>query len=188
MGGIVRSIDEMRAIAAGSAKAESTLKASSSSESSFEEVLKKAMESVGDPISPKSSPSAAPARPQGKFMEQALGVWVYRQQLIASNIANADTPGYKAVDIDVEEAMEKIRASAQPLSLQTSSPLHLQGSAIPTYTIMYHVPDQVSADGNTVEVDVERTKFAQTALMHRFALDRVSDEFKDMAELFRALK
>ncbi len=47
------------------------------------------------------------------FQEIALGVRAYRQQLIASNIANADTPGYKAVDINIEEAMRIARSASQ---------------------------------------------------------------------------
>jgi flagellar basal-body rod protein FlgB len=101
--------------------------------------------------------------------ERALGLHAYRLQLLASNIANADTPGYKAVDIDVQQALRN--------GLSADSVIPLQ----------YHVPSQDSADGNTVEMDVERTKFAKSALMYEYTADRVKGHYKMMEELFKNL-
>lgn len=127
------------------------------------------------------------------FQETALGVRAYRQELIASNIANADTPGYKAVDIDFQEALRIARsiASAPPLSLATTASGHIQGQAqtsLPPYPLKYHVPTQPSADGNTVEMDIERAKFAENAVMWEFSRDRVSGHFKHMMEMLQNLK
>jgi hypothetical protein len=60
-------------------------------------------------------------------------VRAYRQQLIASNIANADTPGYKAVDIDFQEALRIARsiANTPPLTLSTTASGHISGQAQP---------------------------------------------------------
>ena len=123
----------------------------------------------------------------------ALGVRVYRQQLIASNIANADTPGYKAVDIDVEEAMRIAQSASQapPTTLATTSSGHIAGEAVAVqapYPLKYQIPSQDSADGNTVEMDVERTKFAENSIMYQFSVDRVSGHFKMLMELFQSLK
>lgn len=127
------------------------------------------------------------------FQETALGVRAYRQQLIASNIANADTPGYKAVDIDFQEALRIARsiANTPPLSLATTASGHIQGEAqnsLPPYPLKYHVPTQPSADGNTVEMDVERAKFAENAVMWEFSRDRVSGHFKHIMEMLQNLK
>jgi len=123
----------------------------------------------------------------------ALGVRAYRQQLIASNIANADTPGYQAVDIDVEEAMRIARSASQvpPTTLAITSSGHLSAAAVsaqPPYPLKYQVPSQDSADGNTVDMDVERSKFSENSIMYQFSVDRVSGHFKMLMELYQSLK
>ncbi|MFA7281232.1 MAG: flagellar basal body rod protein FlgB [Sterolibacterium sp.] len=127
------------------------------------------------------------------FQETALGLRAYRQQLIASNIANADTPGYKAVDIDFQEALRIARSitNTPPLTLSTTASSHITGqsqSAAPTYPLKYHTPSQTSVDGNTVEMDVERAKFAENAVMYEFSLSRVSGHFKMLMEMLQNLK
>lgn len=59
-----------------------------------------------------------------------------------------------------------------------------QYSSIP---LKYPVPQQASIDGNTVEMDVERAKFTENALMYQFSMDRVGGHYKDMAELLKNL-
>lgn len=127
------------------------------------------------------------------FQETALGVRAYRQKLIASNIANADTPGYKAMDIDFQEALRLARsiANTPSLSLAATASGHIRGqaqSSLAPYPLKYHVPQQPSADGNTVEMDVERAKFAENAVMWEFSRDRVSGHFKHMMEMLQNLK
>lgn len=100
------------------------------------------------------------------FNERALDLRVYRQTLLASNIANADTPGYKAMDIDIEAALR-------------------DGKTSKTVTPQYVTPGQGSIDGNTVEMDVERVKFTQNALMYEYHVDRVRGHYKDMEELLK---
>lgn len=123
----------------------------------------------------------------------ALGVRAYRQQLIAGNIANADTPGYKAVDIDIGEAMRIARSASQvpPTLLATTRSGHLSGMAVsaqPPYPLKFQVPTQDSADGNTVDMDIERTKFSENSIMYQFSVDRVSGHFKMLMELYQSLK
>ena len=127
------------------------------------------------------------------FQATALGLRAYRQQLIASNIANADTPGYQAVDIDFQEALRIARSVAKPspLTLSATASGHISGQAqpyAPPYPLKYHIPSQASLDGNTVEMDVERSKFAENAVMYEFSLDRVSGHFKHMMEMLQNLK
>jgi len=127
------------------------------------------------------------------FQETALALRAYRQQLIASNIANADTPNYKAVDIDFRAALRIARAAiaAEPASLSTTDARHIPAqaaNAMPSIPLKYHVPSQPSIDGNTVDMDVERAKFSENTLMYQFTLDRVSGHYKHMMELFQSLK
>ncbi len=127
------------------------------------------------------------------FQETALGLRAYRQQLIASNIANADTPGYKAVDIDFQEALRiaQYAVNAMPLALSNTASGHISGqaqSAAPSYPLKYSIPSQPSADGNTVEMDVERAKFAENTVMWEFSRDRVSSHFKMLMEMLQNLR
>ena len=136
---------------------------------------------------PRHFPLGAPHASGGHdLQEKALAVRAYRQQVIASNIANADTPGYQAVDIDVNAAM--CRANGAPLTLNVSALYHLSSAAVPLYPLTYAVPLQPNADGNTVDMDVERAKFAENALMYEFSLDRVSGHYKHLMEMLQNLK
>lgn len=125
------------------------------------------------------------------LQQKILTLRVYRQQLIASNIANADTPGYKAVDLDFAEAVRMIQSSGPPLKLSVSEAGHIAGpphQALPQLPVKYHQPTQASADDNTVDMDVERAKIAENTLMHQFSLDQVGSHFKHMMELLKNLK
>ncbi|MBI3524757.1 MAG: flagellar basal body rod protein FlgB [Betaproteobacteria bacterium] len=148
---------------------------------------------------PAPRASAAPASPANAsgghggrdFMEEVLGMRAYRQQLIASNIANADTPNYKAVDIDFQEALRISRSASTAVNLTATDPRHVQGQAgnpLAAIPLKYPVPQQGNADGNTVDIDVERAKFAENALMYEFSLNRVSGHFKHLMELLASLK
>lgn len=149
--------------------------------------------SLGDVFQPRHIPLVGSGHPSHDFQQLALGLRAYRQQIIASNIANADTPGYKAVDIDFQDALRNAQAAANvpPVSLTTTSAGHLPGQSTgtpPPIPLKYHVPSQGSVDGNTVEMDVERAKFAENTLMLKFSMDRVSGHFKHEIEMLQSLK
>ncbi|MDR5866470.1 flagellar basal body rod protein FlgB [Halomonas koreensis] len=110
------------------------------------------------------------------FHQQALGLRHERQKVLASNIANADTPGYKARDMDfgreLERAVKQGQAAGGGLSLSRTAEGHLpgQGPASVGRDLLYRVPDQPSLDGNTVDMDRERTAFADNSVRYRTAL------------------
>lgn len=104
--------------------------------------------------------------PKQSLNERALGLRAYRQELLASNIANADTPGYKALDIDINDALRT-------------------GKTKDEIQVQYRIPAQGSIDGNTVDMDVERAQFAQNALMYEYTVDRVKGHYKEMDELLK---
>lgn len=119
-----------------------------------------------------------------RFHQTALSLRGARQELLASNIANADTPGYKARDIDFASALQNaIAGSSVKLPMATSSAMHLAGNAggsVMGAPVQYRRPDQPSADGNTVNMDVERAQFADNALRYEASVKFTSDELKDM--------
>lgn len=100
------------------------------------------------------------------FQQEALNLLTRRQDILASNIANADTPGYLARDIDFSQELKKAvvqeRRQAQSLSLNLTAERHIPAAApaINRNDLLYRIPDQPSADGNTVDMDRERVNFA----------------------------
>ncbi len=117
------------------------------------------------------------------FQSQALGLRAQRQQILAGNIANADTPNYKARDFDFSIALKDAVAgrNGASLALVTSASSHIQSSAdaIPT-RLMYRSPMQSSADGNTVEMDVERAQFSENAIRYEAGLTFISHQIKTL--------
>ncbi len=117
-----------------------------------------------------------------KFWESALSVYSKRLELLASNIANADTPHFKARDLDFQAAMSQAM-QAEPLP-NGQGPRKL----IEVYwPVLYRVPTQASADSNTVDMDVERAAFAETSIRYELAIQKVAHEYKEMSELFKSL-
>ncbi|MBU3693774.1 MAG: flagellar basal body rod protein FlgB [Rhodocyclaceae bacterium] len=102
-----------------------------------------------------------------------------RQQLLAGNIANADTPGYKAVDFDFAAALG--RAGAARLRLATTEAGHLQGRrGADGVDIKYRIPAQDAIDGNTVEVDREAALFTENALVYQARAQFLGDAIREM--------
>jgi flagellar basal-body rod protein FlgB len=121
-----------------------------------------------------------------QFQQVALNLRAARQELIASNIANADTPNYKAKDINFANALRgALAGTTEKLPMTTSAPDHLHGNAAETVMgapVQYRVPLQPSADGNTVDMDVERAQFADNALRYEASVRFISGEGKDVID------
>ncbi len=107
-----------------------------------------------------------------EFGSKVLELRAYRQQLLASNIANADTPNYKAVDIDFAQAMRLAQSSVameSGVALSKTSALHLDAMASnPMAGIkpLYRAAVQPSIDGNTVDTDIEMAQYTENALQY----------------------
>ncbi len=116
------------------------------------------------------------------FQSKALGLRAYRQQILAGNIANADTPNYKARDFDFSVALKDAVAgrSSGDLPLATTAPGHIQGTAGSSGAtrLMYRTPAQDSVDGNTVDMDLERSAFSENALQYQAGLSFITHQLK----------
>lgn len=122
------------------------------------------------------------------FHSQALKLRSYRQQLLASNVANADTPNYKAVDIDFGRELQRVTGKlAGDGRLATTDARHMQsaGGNLLGAKIMYRTPSQPSLDGNTVNMDVERAQFAENALRYESTVRVLSGQFKSLLTAIR---
>jgi flagellar basal-body rod protein FlgB len=98
----------------------------------------------------------------------ALALRSERLAILASNIANAATPGYKAHDLDFAALL----APAQAAPLATTDSRHFAGAGGTegAARLKYRVPVQPSLDGNSVELATEQLQFAETALRYRSTL------------------
>ncbi len=117
------------------------------------------------------------------FHHQALGLRAARQELLASNIANSDTPNFKAKDIDFSGVLrEKLSASLPATALNTTSPLHISNGkdhGIGNSTL-YRIPMQPSIDGNTVDMDSERTRFADNSIQYDASITFINMQFRNL--------
>ncbi|MGZ8289259.1 MAG: flagellar basal body rod protein FlgB [Telluria sp.] len=123
-----------------------------------------------------------------RFNETALSLRSQRQQLLASNIANADTPGYKARDIDFTAALQGAMAKgAGPGgTLKTTAANHMNGATgnpdiLPNGTpVQYRGQVQGAVDGNTVDMDVERNQFADNALRYEAGITLINSQIRGL--------
>jgi len=118
-----------------------------------------------------------------RFHQKALGLRAYRQELLASNIANADTPNYKARDIDFKSALQgALGGRGGALDMVRTAPQHLAagGANAAGARPQYRAERQSSVDGNTVDMDVERAAFAENALQYEASLTFINHFLRGM--------
>ena len=120
-----------------------------------------------------------------RFQQEALSLRNQRQSVLAANIANVDTPGYKSRDFDFASQLSQSvqrGKQAEGVSLTTTSARHLPAQAPATggLELEYRIPAQSSIDGNTVEMDAERVAFADNAVHFEAGLTVMSAKIKTM--------
>lgn len=110
------------------------------------------------------------------FQSEALVLRAERQRMLASNIANADTPGYVARDMDFAATLRQATGLAAPAAapLATTHSGHIPVSTVSTAgvtsTLRYAAPSQTNLDRNTVDMDRERANFADNAVKYEASL------------------
>lgn len=115
---------------------------------------------------------------------QVLAVRSQRFEMIAANLANADTPGYKAVDKDFTSALAA--ASQLDGKLTTTSDQHISvDGAGSSDSVQYRIPMQPSMDGNTVETDVERSAFMDNSIRYQASLNFLDGRIKGILSAIR---
>ena len=123
-----------------------------------------------------------------RFQETALNLRAQRQQLLASNIANADTPNYKARDVDFNKALQGALAKStsgatSPNDLVKTTTTHLASNTNQTIggaPLLYSNTQQGNVDGNTVDMDVQRNQFTDNAMRYEVGITLVSSKIKAM--------
>lgn len=100
----------------------------------------------------------------------ALKLRANRAELLASNIANTDTPNYKARDIDFKQTLQLAANNSSEMRMTNSRHLDSAGMSKMGAQIMYRNPIQPSLDGNTVDLQTERSEFMENSLMYQASL------------------
>lgn len=115
---------------------------------------------------------------------RTLSLLARRQQVLAANIANADTPGYQARDIDFASALAQAQSGqggAHSTAMAATRAGHLAASVSrEDPSLKWRQPDQPSMDGNTVDLDRERANFADNSLRYEATLRFVNHDIKTM--------
>ncbi len=109
---------------------------------------------------------------------EALQLRARRGEMLASNLANADTPNYKARDLDFRNALNEAQA-ATALATTHAGHIRTQGGS-GSVQAMFRVPGQPSLDGNTVDTQMEQTKFAENAVRYRTSLRFLSGKISGL--------
>lgn len=116
-------------------------------------------------------------------LSQAMNLRTQRHQVLASNIANADTPGYKARDFSFESAMQNAMAGRATggVAMAQTAPGHIGGGSGAAHAaIQFRKETQSAVDGNTVDMDVERGQISENALQYQILTQLISEKFKGM--------
>ncbi|MDD2727858.1 flagellar basal body rod protein FlgB [Malikia sp.] len=123
------------------------------------------------------------------FYENALRLRAQRQQVLASNIANADTPHFKARDFDFAQAMQAAMGASSPASpeLARTHAGHLaaEPAALSAIELKPRQSQQNSFDGNTVEMDRERSAFTENALRYEAGATLVQSKIKGILSVIQ---
>lgn len=117
--------------------------------------------------------------------EQALKIRARRAEILASNMANADTPGYKARDIDFQKMLRQ--EMVQPVKLKTTHAGHLSltSNGISEGDMRYRIPQAPSLDGNTVDDQLEKTEYSRNAMEYQASLRFLNGKISGLKRAIR---
>jgi flagellar basal-body rod protein FlgB len=112
--------------------------------------------------------------------EQVLNVRVKRAEVLANNLANADTPGYKARDIDFQSILKQAETT-QSVQMAKSHQGHI-GTGADDFggELLYRTPHQPSLDGNTVDTQQEQSRFMRNAMDYQASFEFLNSAFKGL--------
>jgi flagellar basal-body rod protein FlgB len=107
-----------------------------------------------------------------------------RSEILAANLANADTPNYKARDLDFKSVLKQSLVSGVAVERTHAGHITPQQQVFGA-NVMYRTPSQVSLDGNTVESHVEQAKYAENAVQYQASLQFIKGDFSDLMTALR---
>jgi flagellar basal-body rod protein FlgB len=108
-------------------------------------------------------------------------------EVLSSNLANADTPNYKARDLDFKAVLSNYQSNTAPASaLKATHAKHMQQpGGVMGAQLQYRNPMQPSIDGNTVDAQVEKSKFMENALQYQATVSFIDGRIKTLRKALR---
>ena len=112
--------------------------------------------------------------------EQALLLQGQRVGILATNLANTDTPNYKARDIDFSEVLAHNDEGSLPMQVTQAAHITISAGELPAGDLKYRNPYQASLDGNTVEMPVEQAAFSENNVRYQASLTFINLQIAEM--------
>jgi len=116
---------------------------------------------------------------------QAAQLRSYRGEVLANNIANAETPGYKARDIDFNSLLKAAETKNHGQVPGNSAHIKQSSSEKLANELLYRVPSQPSLDGNTVDMDMEKAEFSKNAMAYQVSMTFLGGKIKGIMSAIR---
>ncbi|MET0091226.1 MAG: flagellar basal body rod protein FlgB [Candidatus Thiodiazotropha sp.] len=117
--------------------------------------------------------------------ERALVLRSQRAEVLASNLANADTPGFKARDFDFKSMLKSEMGDTVRLRTTSTSHIQTESGPIPPAQLLYRVPSQPSLDGNTVDTEQEHATFGSNAIEYQASLSFVNSKISGLRKVIK---
>lgn len=116
---------------------------------------------------------------------QAMQLQSQRKSILAANIANADTPGFKARDIDFAAVLRQNGSDGSGLRMTHVRHLDINGGLAGQSRLLYRVPSQPAQDGNTVDVQREQAAFAENAVRFQASIEFLNSRISGLLTAIR---
>ncbi|NRD73322.1 flagellar basal body rod protein FlgB [Shewanella sp. VB17] len=118
--------------------------------------------------------------------QYTLGIRSQRAEVISSNIANADTPHYKARDVDFDKTLQAATTRQRGLKMMGNDSKHFDLTALSAQNYGYRIPNQPdTGDGNTVDIQQEQSEFMQNALEYQMSLGFLDSKFSGLKKALK---
>ena len=124
------------------------------------------------------------------LLQKSLDFRSLRQNMLSANVANSETPGYKARDLVFEEALGKAMRAGEPGPLQVRSPRHFDGNDAEPLALV--TPETIrsgnpvgSIDGNTVDLEREMAKLGENQIMFQVLTQALNTRFRELRKVIK---
>lgn len=108
-----------------------------------------------------------------------------RAEILANNLANSDTPGFKSRDINFQAVLANESQTQSGIGMNTTNSAHISSSGSRSNELMYRNPSQPSIDGNTVDTQIEQTLFSRNAMDYDSSFEFLNGKFKGLKSAIR---
>jgi len=117
--------------------------------------------------------------------QHALLTRAERSEILANNLANSDTPGFKSRDMDFQAVLRGEVQKHQSLAVNQTHDGHLPGVGFADFDLLYRTPTQPAIDGNTVDDNLENSEFTKNAMAYNASFEFLNGRFKGLTNAIR---